>query len=178
MRASARVMQTIPELRVVVAGHGPDLEALKALSRHLEIDESVDFSGPYRLADLPRIYAGASVAVFPFRSSSDGDQDGLGLAVVEAMGCGVPVVGSDIAVLDDLLIPGVTALRAPTDDAEAFAAQIRETLGHPESAGNRATAARKRVTQRYDWTEVARRYAELLAPPVTSGTSPQHPAGS
>lgn len=175
LRASALVLRSVPELHIVIAGHGPDREQLEALSEELNISASVRFSGPYQLSELPQIYASASLAVFPFRASSDGDQDGLGLAVIEAMGCGVPVVGSDIAVLDDLLVPDITALRAPVDDVEAFAQCIRVTLNQPEASLERAAAARELVTGRYDWATVAVAYAGLLDPELKQPVVPRPP---
>lgn len=162
LQASAIVLEKLPGLRLTIAGHGPALEQLRALSRELGIERQVEFTGPYRIADLPRLYADAELAVFPFRMAQGGDQDGFGLALVEAMGCGVPVVGSDIAPLDDLLIDGVTGLRATADDANAFAAAIIASLDDPPGALDRARAARSNVLRRYDWPVIAARYAELL----------------
>jgi len=164
LRAGASAHRTVRDLQIVVAGHGPEQHDLETLVEQLDIGAITRFSGPYKLDDLPQIYARASLAVFPFRATADGDQDGLGLAIVEAMGCGVPVVGSDIAVLDDLLIEGTTGLRAPADDVEAFAAGICSVLGDLEASRQRAITARELVAARYDWQQVAQRYASLLAP--------------
>jgi glycosyltransferase involved in cell wall biosynthesis len=164
LRAGALAHRTVEDLQIIIAGHGPERHDMETLAEQLDVQAITRFSGPYRLTDLPRIYAGASLAAFPFRTAADGDQDGLGLAIVEAMGCGVPVIGSDLAVLDDLLIDGTTALRAPVDDVEAFAAAIMRTLDDPGASRQRAAAARELVASRYDWHQVASRYASLLNP--------------
>jgi len=164
LRASALVHRSNRDLQIIVAGHGPEQPHLEALAEQLNIGSITHFSGPYRLNELPQIYARADLAVFPFRASADGDQDGLGLAIVEAMGCGIPVIGSDIAVLDDILIQGRTGLRAATDNTEAFAAAMLEILGDPGASRQRAETARELVVSHYDWRQVAARYAELLSP--------------
>ncbi|MCB1923397.1 MAG: glycosyltransferase [Gammaproteobacteria bacterium] len=168
LRALASARERVPELQLIIAGHGPAQPALETLCRQLAIGDAVRFTGPYRMHELPRMYADAQLAVFPFRAAAGGDQDGFGLAVVEAMGCGIPVVGSDIAPLDDLLIDGATALRAKTNDAEAFADAIVECLANPQATRQRASAARAHVLAHYDWQVIAARYAELLRAPVNA----------
>jgi len=177
LRACILVRPAVPNLRVLIAGHGPDLPALEHQCSELHIADMVSFTGPYALTTLPQIYARAHLAVFPFRATADGDQDGLGLAVVEAMGCGVPVVGSDIPVLDELLIDGTTALRAPADDAQAFASAIQSALGDAAASRQRATTARELVAANYDWQQVALRYAEILDP-ESERDVPRPPAGN
>lgn len=162
LRAVAIVRRQLPTLRVIIAGHGPAQGALETLSRELGIEDIVAFTGPYRIGELPRLYAAAQVAVFPFRAAEGGDQDGFGLALVEAMGCGIPVVGSDIAPLDDLLDDGVTGLRARANDADDFAAAIITSLNDRPAAEQRAQAARDNVLQHYDWPVIAAKYAGLL----------------
>jgi len=164
LRAGALVHRSVKDLQIVVAGHGPEQHDLETLAGQFGIRAITRFTGPYKLHDLPQIYARANLAVFPFRAAADGDQDGLGLAIVEAMGCGVPVICSDIAALDDLLIDGSTGLRAPADDVEAFALAIQRTLRDPKASQQRAAAARELVATRYDWQQVTSHYAALLAP--------------
>jgi glycosyltransferase involved in cell wall biosynthesis len=172
LRAAVQVHRTIPEIRVLIAGHGPEHKALENLGRELGIDSIIDFTGPYQLIDLPSIYAKASLAVFPFRATAEGDQDGLGLAIIEAMGCGVPVIASDIKPLDDLLIPEQTGWRAPADDPEAFAAAILEALSNPAVSNERASRARKHVLARHDWAVAAELYAEYLQPKISPCDGP------
>ena len=178
LRAAALLLPQIPELRLVIAGHGPEQAALEHLSDQLGIRAAVDMAGPYQLADLPWIYAQASVGVFPFRQADSGDQDGLGLAVIEAMGCQVPVVCTDLPALGDLMEHGVTGLVARPEDPAALAECIRVSLQDPTAAAARAAVARQRVVQRYDWLVVAARYAALLQSAGSSASAPHNQAGS
>ena len=171
LHAAAIALRSLPDLRVTVAGHGPDLVRLRQFAESHGIAKNVTFSGPYVLAQLPTIYATADLAVFPFRAAPDGDQDGLGLAVIEAMGCEVPVLGSDIGPFDDLLEPGVTGLCAPANNPQAFADRILEAIADPTASRGRAKHARERVVARYDWPVVAARYAELLNSPITGSSA-------
>ena len=162
LHATAELLPSMPTARVVIAGHGPQQPSLAALSTDLGIASAVSFTGPYQLSDLPHIYAKSTLAVFPFRAAESGDQDGLGLAVIEAMGCEVPVISSDLPALDELVEQDVTGLKVPVDNPVALAQTIQRCLQDPVSAAHRAKTARRRVLQRYDWQHVATRYALLL----------------
>ncbi len=162
LRATALLLPRVPGLRIVVAGHGPEQQALQTLCDQLGISAAVRLTGPYRLQDLPQIYAQASVAVFPFRTAAGGDQDGLGLAVIEAMGCGVPVVGTALPALKDFVQDGFTGLLAPPENPTALAQCIQLTLLQPAASAVRAKHARQFVLAHYDWEGVAARYAGLL----------------
>jgi glycosyltransferase involved in cell wall biosynthesis len=70
--------------------------------------------------DLPRLYRGASVVVYPSLF------EGFGMPIVEAMACGVPVVASSHPSLDEA--SGDAAVRADPDDPDAIAAAIRVAL--------------------------------------------------
>ena len=80
--------------------------------------------------------------------------------------------------MNDLLVPDITALRAPVDDVEAFAQCIHVTLNQPDASLERAAAARELVTGRYDWAKVAVTYEGLLDPELKQPVVPQPPADS
>jgi len=94
--------------------------------------------------DLPRLYRGASVFVYPSRF------EGFGMPVVEAMACGVPCVVSSHPSLDEAC--GDAAVRADPDDAAAIAASIRRALDEREELVTRGLEHARRFT----WLENGR----------------------
>jgi len=130
----------IAGLGLVIAGEGPERATLEARAAGAE----VRFAGAVGAGELARLRAGASIALVPSRSAET-----FGLAAAEALAAGLPVVGSRVGALGELL--EADALVGP-GDAAALAAAIARLAGDGE-AGERGR----------------RRVAELCAPDLVAG---------
>ncbi len=78
--------------------------------------------------------------VFVFSTTAE---EGLGIALIEAMAAGVPVVASDVPACREVLDNGALGVLVPPGDAAALAAAIAGVLALPKAAAERAAAARK-----------------------------------
>jgi glycosyltransferase involved in cell wall biosynthesis len=114
---------------LVVLGEGPERVRLEKLARELELDQRVFLLG--RVPDVTTWLRRAALLVHPVR------WEGFGLAVLEAMLAGLPVVGTRASSLPELVVDGETGLLVPVDDAGALAGAISRALERPElgSAG-------------------------------------------
>lgn len=111
--------------------------------------------------DMPALYRAADVLAFP------STREGFGLAIVEAMASGLPVVTSDLPVLAEFLRDGDDCLMAPVGDSGPLAlALVRIVNDHDLRV--RLTGAARQVAARYTWAATAERaeqvYRQLLAP--------------
>lgn len=160
--AMPRVLQAMPDARLNIAGFGPEEAALRAQAVRLGIGDRVQFLGAVPQADLPGLYRRAALFVAPFVRAASGDQEGLGLVVVEAIACGCPVVAGDVPAVRDVLgdAPG-TMVRA--DDVDALAEAVIAVLADPASAHAQAARLRHSLMARMDWDVVADGYGRLLA---------------
>jgi glycosyltransferase involved in cell wall biosynthesis len=166
IRALAILAARGRRLRLVVAGDGPERGRLEGLVRTLGVASQVTFLGAVANAQLPALYRKATALVAPFVESDDGDRDSFGLVLVEAMGCGCPVVTSQLALANPAVQPGSTAWIAEPGNADALADAITALIDDPEEARRRSVVAREEVVASFDWLAISTRYAALLLPLV------------
>lgn len=162
LHALPHVAASIERVRLLIAGHGPLESELRALTRQLALDDRVSFLGSVPNERMPAVLCRGHLAILPFRIAADGDQEGLGLVTVEAMGCGVPVIASDLPAVHDVITDGVDGRLVAPGDPERLADCIVALLSDPTTARHLADRARGRVLARFDWDVVSARYAKLL----------------
>jgi glycosyltransferase involved in cell wall biosynthesis len=164
--ALPQIRAAVPAARLTIAGFGPEEAALRA--RAAPLGDAVRFLGALPQDALPPLYRRAAVFVAPSVRDASGDQEGLPVAVMEALGCGCPVAVSDMPGIDDLLGADDRASRFAMGDPSALARTVVALLRDP--AGARAAADRRRaaLAQRVDWDGVAGSYARLLEATATS----------
>lgn len=122
----------------------------------LRLDDDVVLLGTVPDAELPGWYAAADVLAFP------STKEGWGLAVLEAMSAGLPVVASDLPVFREYLRPGRDALMVPVNDAAALAAALGTVLDDAALA-DRLRAAGYQVCARFTWDRCAAEHQRIYA---------------
>jgi glycosyltransferase involved in cell wall biosynthesis len=132
-------------LNLVVAGDGP----LRA-----QVPEALGFVPPEELA---RLYARAAVVACPSH------REGFGVACLEAMAHGRPVVASAVGGLLDLVVDGETGVHVPPGDVPALRAALERLLGDRELRRRMGEAGRRRAAERFSWDAVTRQTVELYA---------------
>jgi glycosyltransferase involved in cell wall biosynthesis len=123
---------------LVVAGEGPDAERLRAEAAALHLTDHVRFLG--RRDDVERVLAAADVVALP----SVGDE-AFGLAAVEAMAAGKPIVASAAGALPEVVEHGRSGLVVPRGDEAAFAGAIGRLLVDRELAARLGAAGQARA---------------------------------
>jgi glycosyltransferase-like protein len=122
----------------------------------LRLDDDVVLLGTVPDAELPAWYAAADVLAFP------STKEGWGLAILEAMSAGLPVVASDLPVFREFLSPGRDALLVPVDDPPALAVALAAILDDPDLAGRLRSAALA-TARRYSWARSAAEHQAIYA---------------
>jgi colanic acid/amylovoran biosynthesis glycosyltransferase len=143
------------ELRIV--GGGPLRQDLEALAEGLP----VTFLGALHRSELALEYAAASVVVFPSVLASSGDQDGLPVALLEAMAAGRPVIVSALPGLADAVEDGVSGRVVRSGDPQSLAAAIGSILADETEAQRLGRGASERADA-YSVRSVGERYVGLL----------------
>lgn len=151
-----------PTTSLAIVGFGPEEAALRAQVERLGLGPQVEFLGARPQAALPPLYRSAGLFVAPFVRDAAGDQEGLPVALMEALACGCPVVAGDVAGMQDLLGPTASGVCVDPKDTEALAAAILAKLDDPIAADSQALMLREVVASRVDWKVIAAGYARVL----------------
>lgn len=162
LEAMPAVLARHPEVRLTVAGSGPLERDLRRQARALGITDRVDFLGMVAQSELPALYRRATLFVAPFRVARSGDQEGLGLVLVEALGCGCPVIASDLPAVREVIVDQRFGLLVDALDSVVLAAAVDRLLADPALRERLGTDGRDHVLRWFDWTTISARYAGLL----------------
>jgi N-acetyl-alpha-D-glucosaminyl L-malate synthase BshA len=122
VRTFAAVRREIPATLVMV-GDGPDRGAAEDEARNLGVAEDVRFLG--RIDGVAPLLAIADVYLLPT------DRESFGLSALEAMACGVPVIGADVGGIREVVEDGVTGALRPVGDVAGMAQAALALLRDP-----------------------------------------------
>jgi glycosyltransferase involved in cell wall biosynthesis len=136
-----------PRLQVRCAGDGSLRAVLEARRDALGLARTVGFLG--RVDDVAPLLGAGDVMVMPSR------HEGLGVAALEAMAAGLPVVASRVGGLPEAVADGDTGLLVPPDDVAALAAAVARLAADPALARRLGAAGRARVRARFTMAAMA-----------------------
>jgi len=158
-----RAMALVPDAECVVVGGPPEglLETdpyarrLRALADSCGVADRVHLVGAVPREEMGRWYRSADLLVAaPW-------YEPFGLTPLEAMACGVPVVGTAVGGIRDTVVDGTTGDLVPARDPHALATAIQRLLDDRIRRFRYATAASERARSRYSWAATAERLAEI-----------------
>lgn len=160
--ALPEIIKIYSQLTLNIAGTGPEQQALEALVDKLNIKNHVKFLGRLSHKQLVTQYRQATIAVFPFIEAKNGDAEGLGLVMIEALGCICPVIASDIPAAHDVITDRETGLLVKTASPHQLAKQIIFLLKSPELRESLAKTGHLFVKDNFDWDNTYKQYQVLL----------------
>jgi glycosyltransferase involved in cell wall biosynthesis len=160
VRASARLAEAVPGVRVLILGEGIERQALEALICELGLGETVSLLGAWPPEDVPDFLEEIDVAAL------SSDYEGTPLAVLEFMAAGKPVVATAVGGVPDLVEDGVHGLLLPPRRPDVLAGALEALLVDPERRARLGAAARERQQREFDFgrmvSSVEDLYVELV----------------
>jgi glycosyltransferase involved in cell wall biosynthesis len=149
--------------RLRILGSGPQRAHLEILAAELGIAERVRFEEPIPSTQMPGYYNQLDTLVLPSLTRSNWKEQ-FGRVLIEAMACGVPVVGSDSGEIPNVI--GDAGLVFAEGDAQALRTALSQLMADPALRDELAQRGRDRVLAQYTQAQVAAKtyqvYWELL----------------
>jgi glycosyltransferase involved in cell wall biosynthesis len=158
LAAFVDVRKAVPDAHLVIIGDGPLREQLTQQAKESGTGDAVQFRGAQPYAEVLAEIARSRVLCLPSVTAASGDQEGLGMVLLEAAAAAKPVVGTDHGGIPEAVRDGVTGFTVPEHDRAALAERLVAVLRDDQLAADLGRAGRNLVTSNFN---LARQTAKL-----------------
>jgi N-acetyl-alpha-D-glucosaminyl L-malate synthase BshA len=159
VKAFHLVLQKI-DCRLMIVGEGPGLDEVVALAKELKILEKITFKGNH--ADILEVLPCADIMLLP------SDKESFGLVALEAMGCGIPVVGYRAGGLPEVVKHGVTGYLAEFGDVQGMANYIISLLSNANDLKNFRQKSKEIAFRDFEKNKVVGQYEDFYKSVIKS----------
>jgi glycosyltransferase involved in cell wall biosynthesis len=159
IRAFRLIRSSLPDAELVMAGAGPLLHELQGLAKELNVP--VSFLGSVTSAEVRRQMEMARVFCLPSITAKNGDAEGLGIVILEAQACGLPVVTSAMGGATEGIVDGVTGYAFPEKDVQSMSNHLMSLLRDDRLAESMSRAAPAFIASRFDIRRCTRSLEDL-----------------
>lgn len=139
-------------VKLVLIGDGPEREVIERMAVDMGVQDDVRFMGDQEY--VSRILPAADVFLLP------SEHESFGLAALEAMSCAVPVVGSRIGGLPEVIVDGETGYLCSPHDVECMTALVMGLLDEPDRRKEIGMKARQRALDLFARDAIVERYLQ------------------
>lgn len=160
--ASLRNDSTHP-INLVLVGTGDAEESLHRLAIELGVADAVAFAGFVARDNIAEFYHQADIFVLPSKD------EGMSIALLEAMACGLPVVVTDSGGTEELVKKGTNGEVIPWGNVPELTRALA-TLVEDQQARYRMGNESRQIAERFSWTAVGQKYLEVCRQIVTHNT--------
>jgi len=160
-----------PDFSLMVIGDGPDKESFLRRADELALGERVTMVGTVSHSDVPALMPAMDALALPSHTTSAWKEQ-FGRVLIEAMSCGVPVIGSSSGEIPRTI--GEAGVVFPETDSGALADAIRRLRASPQFRRRLVVKGLERA-RRFSWPSIASRLGEILLA-VFQPTGPERPS--
>jgi glycosyltransferase involved in cell wall biosynthesis len=165
VRAFARLDR--PDLRLTIAGGGPEQDTLEKLAEAEGVAGRIHFLGSTPHTECLELIRGAAIFAMPCRTSANGDRDGIPVVLMEAMAAGRPVVAGRLESIAELIEDGQSGFMVPPDNVDALAEAIGRLVDDADARHRMGIAGRARVEEEFsdaiNWDRIEAALGRALA---------------
>lgn len=155
------VLKEHENVKLIIVGSGPLEQNLKDLIKDLGLKKNVEILKNVPDNGLLNLYNSSDIFVLPSVVDSQGNTEGLGVVLLEAMACKLPVIGSDVGGIPDIIQDGETGLLAPEKDVNGLSTSITTLIEDEDLRERIALRGYDNVREKFSWEKVAENYLRV-----------------
>jgi glycosyltransferase involved in cell wall biosynthesis len=153
LRAAHQLCGIFPALKVVIAGEGPDRQAIENMIQRFGLQSSVILAGHH--SDMPGIYAAIDIFVLPSLN------EGLPMTILEAMAASKPVIATRVGAIPSVIKEGETGLLVDPGDADGLRDALARLLSDSDLCQRLGAAGHDWVRRNYTSEAMAMKYRQM-----------------
>ncbi len=155
VRALSKIVETVPETRLRIAGDGPEKRNLQMLTESLRIEDNVEFLGAVPFPQMPGLFRQSSIFCLPTLAEA------FGLGLLQAMASGIPVIASRVGGIPYFVEDGKSGYLVPSCDVDALVEKLLFLLQDPGKRAEMGAFNRQLVQSKYNWTHIVDRLEDI-----------------
>jgi glycosyltransferase involved in cell wall biosynthesis len=152
--AMPQVVREFPGVRLTLAGGGPVREILLQQVNSLQLQKNVNLPGKVSAEELERLFSQADMFILPAIVDKNGDTEGLGVVLIEAMTYKMPVIASNVGGIPDVIIPGTSGILVEQKNPSALADVIVDLLKNPQKMQEIGQMGYAYISKEFSWKRV------------------------
>jgi L-malate glycosyltransferase len=159
INAFVKILEKIPLCQLIIIGDGPEFQSLKKYACELSVSNTVIFKGRLSESEVCNYYKEADLVVLPSRMIN-GQAEGLGVVLLEAMALGIPVIGTNTGGISDIIHDKINGLLVPPDDPDALSKAVIKLFTEPILYDKFRLAGIHTIQTKFTWAAIADAFLE------------------
>lgn len=154
IQAWPNILKNIPDATLAIVGEGAERVKLEKLIKELNISNSIELKGNLSHNQVLKELSKSEIFICPSLA------EGLGIVFIEAQACGVPVIGTNVGGIPDVIQNNATGLLVASRDSVSITEAIIKLLTDKKLADQLSNKAQEMIKQ-YDWSDIIKQYNKL-----------------
>lgn len=159
--AVAKIIQKYPEVNYYIVGDGYLRKRLEDLINEFGVENKIKLLGAIENSKVRELMQKSHVFLLASVTSSDGDQEGIPVSIMEAMASGLPVISTYHSGIPEIVLDGKSGFLVPEKDVDALTEKLEYLIEHSEIWPEMGKAGRKFVEENFDIRKLNKRLVEI-----------------